>query len=81
LIKNLLHLKYLFEINLFTLSKKNILLIAIALFVIYFFMTQILMYDLYDLPKSKTNCVETPNGKVCELSDYSYETDEYKSRK
>ncbi len=44
-------------------------------------MTQILMYDLYDLPKSKTNCVETPNGKVCELSDYSYETDEYKSRK
>jgi len=81
LIKSLLHLKYLFEINLFTLSKKNILLIAIALFVIYFFMTQILMYDLYDLPKSKTNCVETPNGKVCELSDYSYETDEYKSRK
>ncbi|MBC78233.1 MAG: hypothetical protein CL772_04815 [Chloroflexi bacterium] len=81
MIKNLLHLKYLFEINLFTLSKKNILLIAIALFVIYFFMTQILMYDLYDLPKSKTNCVETPNGKVCELSDYSYETDEYKSRK
>ncbi|MBK90780.1 MAG: hypothetical protein CL772_06360 [Chloroflexi bacterium] len=81
MIKSLLHLKYLFEINLFTLSKKNILLIAIALFVIYFFMTQILMYDLYDLPKSKTNCVETPNGKVCELSDYSYETDEYKSRK
>ena len=44
-------------------------------------MTQILMYDLYDLPKSKSNCIETPKGKVCELSDYSYETDEYKSRK
>lgn len=81
MIKNLLHIKYLFEINLFTLSKKNILLISIGLFVIYFFMTQILMYDLYDLPKSKSNCIETPKGKVCELSDYSYETDEYKSRK
>ncbi len=44
-------------------------------------MTQILMYDLYDLPKSKSNCEETRNGRVCELSDYSFETDEYKSRK
>ena len=81
MIKTLLHIKYLFEINLFTLSKKNFLLITIALFIIYFFMTQILMYDLYDLPKSKSNCEETRNGRVCELSDYSFETDEYKLRK
>ncbi len=81
MIKNLLNLKYNFEINVFTLNRKNLFLISIALFVIYFFMTQILMYDLYDLPKSKSECVETPKGKVCELIDRSYETDAYKARK
>ena len=44
-------------------------------------MTQVLMYDLYDLPKSKSNCEETPKGLVCELSDYSFESEEYRSRK
>ena len=66
-----LHLKYLFEVNIFTLSRKNIFLIIIAIFVIYFFMTQILLYDLYDLPKNEAG----------ELTNRSYETNEYKSRK
>ena len=28
-----------------------------------------------------SNCEETPKGLVCELSDYSFESEEYRSRK
>ena len=73
--------KKFFEINVMTLNRTNITWIVVSLAIIYFFMTQVLMYDLYDLPKSKSNCEETPKGLVCELSDYSFESEEYRSRK
>ncbi|MDG2101300.1 MAG: hypothetical protein GWO78_02960 [Dehalococcoidales bacterium] len=71
MIKNILILKEYIELNIITLNKKNIVLILGALFVVYFFMTNVLLYDLYDLPKSKSG----------ELESRSYETDAYKSRK
>ena len=80
-IRKLISFKEFFEINVMTLNRTNISWVVVSLAVIYFFMTQVLMYDLYDLPKSKSNCEETPKGLVCELSDYSYETEEYRSRK
>tara|TARA_B110000263_G_scaffold32417_1_gene24603 strand:- start:279 stop:494 length:216 start_codon:yes stop_codon:yes gene_type:complete len=71
MIKNILILKEYIELNIITLNKKNVALILGALFVVYFFMTNVLLYDLYDLPKSKSG----------ELESRSYETDAYKARK
>ena len=51
-------------------------------FVNYFFMTNVLLYDLYDRQgNTDGQCIETKEGKVCELKNRSYETDAYKSRK
>ena len=80
-IKKLISFKEFFEINVMTLNRTNITWIFVSVAIIYFFMTQVLMYDLYDLPKSKSNCEETTKGLVCELSDYSFESEEYRSRK
>ena len=71
MIKNILIIKEYIELNIITLNKKNIVLILGTLFVVYFFMTNVLLYDLYDLPKSKSG----------ELESRSYETDAYKARK
>ena len=71
MIKNILILKEYIELNIITLNKKNVALILGALFAVYFFMTNVLLYDLYDLPKSKSG----------ELESRSYETDAYKARK
>ena len=48
-IKKLISFKEFFEINVMTLNRTNITWVVVSLAVIYFFMTQVLMYDLYDL--------------------------------
>ena len=41
-----------FELNVMVLSRGNIAWVLLSIAIIYFFITQVLMYDLYDLPKS-----------------------------
>jgi hypothetical protein len=53
LIKKLQTIKQYIEINIITLNKTNIAWIIGALFVIYFFMTKVLLYDLYDFARDE----------------------------
>ena len=80
IVKKIRSYKDFFELNVMVLSRGNIAWVLLSIAIIYFFITQVLMYDLYDLPKSNSNCEESSEGLVCELSDYSFETKEYRSR-
>jgi hypothetical protein len=83
MIKKILEFKEYIELNIITLNKKNIAFILAGIFAVYFFMTNVLLYDLYDFRQGNTDgqCIETKNGRVCELKSRSYETDAYKARK
>ena len=53
MIKKLIWLKEYIDINIITLNKTNIAWIIGALFVIYFFATKVLLYDLYDFARDE----------------------------
>ena len=82
MIEKILNLKEYIDLNIITLNKKNLAFILAGIFVVYFFMTNVLLYDLYDRQgNTDGQCIETKEGKVCELKNRSYETDAYKARK
>ena len=53
MIKKLIWLKEYIDINIITLNKTNIAWIIGSLFVIYFFTTKVLLYDLYDFARDE----------------------------
>ena len=53
MIKKLQSIKEYVEINIITLNKTNIAWIIGALFVMYFFTTKVLLYELYDFARDE----------------------------